>query len=207
MSPYFQKGQALNFREHNLSAHAGSSHLESYHRSDANDDPRHYNRVQPGELVNAFVRSQREQVTAPPRNTPGTTSQQRTEPSRTSRPATADPTSPTHTTIQDPSSEKIRVSCTLASGSFRFWLDLDAPAQAFFQTVQPQIEKKRGLFDRTTVLFVFSRDKQMSDEQVFELPLGEDELEADWEETVMWIRDNKGEKAPQIYATIHFDEA
>jgi hypothetical protein len=67
MSPHFQKGQALSFREHTSSAHAGSSHLESYHRSDANDDPRPSNRVQPGELVDKFVRSQRERVTAPPR--------------------------------------------------------------------------------------------------------------------------------------------
>jgi hypothetical protein len=206
MSPHSQQGPVLNFREHTFSAHAGSSHLESYHRSDANDDPRPSNRVQPGELVDNFVRSQRERVTAPLRKAPDATPQHRTEPSRTSRTATADPTSPTHTASQDPGSEKIRVSCTLGSGSFKFWLDLDAPAQAFFQTVQPQLEKKRGLFDRTTVSFVFGRDKQMSDDEVCELQLGEDELEADWEETVIWIRDNKGEKAPQIYATVQFDE-
>jgi hypothetical protein len=206
MSPHFQKGQALSFREHTSSAHAGSSHLESYHRSDANDDPRPSNRVQPGELVDKFVRSQRERVTAPPRKAPGATPKQRTESSSTSRSATTNPTSPTHTARQDPGSEKIRVSCTLGSGSFKFWLDLDAPAQAFFQTVQPQLKKKRGPFDRTTVSFIFGRDKQMSDDQVCELPLGEDELEADWEETVTWIRDNKGEKAPQMYATVQFDE-
>ena len=206
MPPPFQKSQALNFREHTSSAHAGSSHLESYHRSDTNDDPSHYDRTQPAELVHDFVRSQRERVVASPRNTPGAMSKQRTEPLRASRPAPADPISPTHTAGQNPGSEKIRVSCTLGPGSFKFWLDLEAPAQAFFDTVQPQLEKKRIPFDRTTVSFLFGRDKQTSVDEMCELPLGEDELEADWEDTVTWIRDNKRDIAPQIYATVQFDE-
>jgi hypothetical protein len=204
--PHLQKGQVLNFREHTSSAHAGYSHSESYHRSDANDGPSHPNRVQPGELVRDFVRSQRERVAVPPRNTPGATSKQRTGLSRASCPATADPTASTHTAGQNPGSEKIRVSCILELGSFKFWLDLDAPAQAFFDTVEPQLKKKRGPFDRMTVSFLFGCDKQMSHDKVCELPLGEDELEADWEETVIWIRGNKRETAPQLYATVQFDE-
>jgi hypothetical protein len=208
MPPPFQKGQAFKFREHTSSAHAGSSHLESFHRSDANDDPSHYNRTQPVELVHDFLRNQRERAAVPPRNAPGATSKQRTDPSSASRPATADPASPTHTAGQSPGSEKIRVSCiSPGSGPFKFWLDLDAPAQVFFDTVRPLLEKKRGPFDRTTASFLFGRDKQMSHDEVSDqLPLGEDELEADWEDTVTWIRDNKRDTAPQIYAAVQFDE-
>jgi hypothetical protein len=190
------KGQGLNFKEH----------AESYHRSsDARHSSKVSTRIQPDELVQNFVRTQREQVAAQSRSVLAAAPNQRTNSSRTSHPSIADPPSSTHMANPLPGSDRIRVSCTLGSSTFNVWLDPDAPAQEFFVTLQKEFEKKRNTLDRATTSILFTCDKTSNDEGR-EIQLSEDELEADWEETVAWIRDNKRQKSPHMYAVIQYDE-
>jgi hypothetical protein len=191
-----QKGQGVILKEH----------AESYHRSSkAPDGPKNSTRLQPDEFVQNFVRTQSEQVAAQSRGAPATTPNHRTDSSRTSRPSTVDPPSLTQIAPQNPGSDRIRVSCTLGTSAFTFWLDPDAPAQEFFGTLHREFEKKRNTLNRATTSILFTRDKT-SDDEGREIQLSEDELEADWEETVAWIRDNKRQKTPHIYAAVQYDE-
>jgi hypothetical protein len=187
-----QKGQVHKFNEH----------AESWHRSsDAHHGSKNPIPSQPDEVVQNFARHQRELVAAQSRHAPAAAPNQRTDSSRNYRPPTAESTSSTHPAPLTPSSDRIRVSCTLGSSAFSFWLDLDAPAQELFVTVQQELEKKKKTWDRLTTSILFTRDKT-SDDEGREIQLSEDELDADWEETVAWIRDNKREKSPHIYAAL-----
>jgi hypothetical protein len=189
----FPEGQGTIFKDPAWSYH-GSSH--------ANDSINNSPRSQPDELLEIFAKNQREQRAAQSQSAPIATSNQRPGSSRDSRPVNAVSTSSIGTAREIIGSERLRVGGALG----KFWLNLDAPAQWFFESIQPQLEKKKKSFDRNTVSIFFHSDKQMFDDEVCELPLGEDELEADWEDTVDWIRENKREKAPHVYVTVQFNE-
>jgi hypothetical protein len=190
------KGRGLSFKEQ----------PESYHRSsEARNGSKASARVQPDELVQNFVRTQREQVAAQSRSVSAATPNQGINSSRTSRPSNIDSSSSTHMENPHPDSDRIRVSCAMGTSAFSFWLDLDAPAQEFFVTLHKEFQKKKNHLDRATTSILFIRDKT-SDDDGREIQLSEDELEADWEETVSWIRDNKRQKSPHIYATVQYNE-
>jgi hypothetical protein len=196
MSPPPPKGRGLSFREQ----------PESYHRS---SEARHGStvsaRVQPEELVQNFVRTQREQVAAQSRSASAAAPNQRTDSSRTSHPSIAAPASSAHMANSQPGTDRIRVSCTLGSSALSFWLDLDAPAQEFFVTLHKEFQKKKNHLDRAMTSILFTCDKS-SDGDGREIQLSEDELEADWEEIVSWIRDNKRQKSPHMYAAVQYNE-
>jgi activator of HSP90 ATPase len=196
MPPPPQRGQGLNFKER----------AESYHRSsNAPHGSKVSARVQPDELLQNFVRTQRDQVAAQSRSASAAVPNQRTDSSRTSHPSTADVPSSTRMATPHPGSDRIRVSCTLGSSAISFWLDLDASAQEFFVTLYKELEKKKNTLNRATTSVLFTCDKT-SDAEGREIQLSEDELEADWEETMEWIRDNKRQKSPHIYAALQCDE-
>jgi hypothetical protein len=198
-----RRGQRFSFDEHAPSAHSDNFVTDSFHRSDLNTNFNQSNRNQPNERTHEYVRSQSEHAAAATsRSNPGTIPYQQPIPSVNYRPTTAE----TVNSTQASSHDNIRVSCTLDSSILSFWLNLNADAQALYDIVQPKLEKKKGPFDRTAVLILFARDKQTSTGEVCELSLGEEEMEADWEGTVAWIRDNKRERPPHIHATIQFEE-
>ncbi|KAH3946755.1 hypothetical protein HBI56_067720 [Parastagonospora nodorum] len=210
-----RRGPRLNFDEHAPSAHSDNFVTDSFHRSDLNTDFNQPSRDQPNERIHEYVRSQSEHAAAAAtsRSNPGTISYQQPIPHQQPipyqepiplgnyRPTTAE----TVNSTQASSHDSIRVSCTLDSSTWGFRLNLNADSQALYDIVQAKLEKNKGPFDRTTVLILFACDKQTSGE-VCELSLGEEELEADWEGTVAWIRDNKRERPPHMYATIQFEE-
>jgi hypothetical protein len=193
-----QKGQGTIFKEHARSHHRSSNANEG-----TNNSPRSY----PDELVETFIKNQHEQRAAQSRPAPIATSNQRPGSSRASRPATIDPKSSIETADQIPSSDTIRVRCALGRSTLKFWLDLDASAQAFLHTIQDEFDAINKSFDRKKTSIVFHCEKQISDEDGGEkLSLNENALEADWEGTIDWIRDNRRETAPQMYATVQFKE-
>jgi hypothetical protein len=193
-----QQGQGLNFNEH----------AECHHRSsNAYDGSKNPTHSQPDEVLQQFARNRREQVAVQSRPAPAAASNQRTDSSRNHRPPASGSTSSSHTAIHNAGSDRIRVSCTLGSSALSFWLDLDASAQAFFVTIQQNFDKKRNSLDRATTSILFTRDKQTPHDGGRELLLSEDEMEADWEETMAWIRENKKQKPPHIYATLQYDES
>ncbi|KAF1922179.1 uncharacterized protein M421DRAFT_427198 [Didymella exigua CBS 183.55] len=196
MPPPPPKGQGPKFKEH-----AGSFHRSS----DARHGSKASARVQPDELVQDFIMTQREQAAAQSRSISAAAPNNRTDSSRTSHPSTADPPSSIYIANPQSGSERIRVSCTLGSSALSFWVDLDAPAQEFFSTLHKEFERKRNTLDRATTSILFTCDKT-SDNEGREIQLSEDELEADWEETVAWIRDNKRQKSPHIYAALQYNE-
>ena len=186
MSSHSQKDPGLNAKDHN----------SYHHSSNANNSTHSSTRIQPSEFVQSFVDHQRGM-----RPTPAPA------PPRHSHSASADPSSSTHPAVQSPGSDKIRVSCALGLITLKFWLDPDASPQALLLSIQTEFEKKGKAFDRDTASILFHQDKQRSDDDPCDsLSLEEDDLEADWEETVAWIRDKKREKPPHIYATIQFNE-
>jgi hypothetical protein len=184
-SPPPQKGRVLSFRET----------LDSFHRSaESPYDFKVSARVQPDELIKNFVRTQRKQVAAQSRSI---------STAALKRPDTSEFF--THMKNPHPGSDRIRVSCTLNSSTLSFWLDLDSSAQEFFMTLHKEFEKKKKcILDRATMSILFTYDKTSNDDGR-EIQLSEDELEADWEETVEWLRDNKRQKSPHIYAAVHSD--
>jgi hypothetical protein len=196
MSPPPPKGRGLSFRET----------ADSYHRS---SEARHGSKVpartQPNEFVQSFVKAQREQVAAQSRSVSGALPNQCTDLPHTSHPSTTAPVTSTHMAKPQPGFDRIRVSCTLGSSVFSFWLDLDSSAQEFFITLHKEFEKKKSILDRATTSILFTYDKTSNDDGR-EIQLSEDELEADWEETVLWIREKKRQKSPHIYAAVQYDE-
>lgn len=86
------------------------------------------------------------------------------------------------------------------------WLDTGASGEAFYHNFQQQVGKRKAISDRAMVRIYLRRDKNTPDDEVYELSLDEDELDADWETTVTWLEENKREKSPHIYGKVEIDD-
>ncbi|KAI8930930.1 hypothetical protein NX059_011945 [Plenodomus lindquistii] len=107
-------------------------------------------------------------------------------------------------TLNDPNAAdgKIRVQIDWGRTPSLVWLDMCAPSEAFLQTFQKLSEKKKQRFEGVEVSLFLKQDKLSSDDDEYEMNLGADELDADWEATLEWLRENKRNKAPHIYARV-----
>lgn len=141
-----------------------------------------------------------------PQHSPATTqilsSQEHPPPHR----STAAPSPSASNVNQTPPTDKIRLNCVWGPTPINVWLDLDATGEAFFDTVQPLFEKRKGIFDRAVVTILLKTDRQAPDAEGYPLSLDEEALEADWEETVRWLREHKRERPPHLFGRVELDE-
>ncbi|KAF2848349.1 hypothetical protein T440DRAFT_536505 [Plenodomus tracheiphilus IPT5] len=106
-------------------------------------------------------------------------------------------------TTSDPNAPagRIRLRIEWESTTINVWLDMDAPGEAFFQAFQKAAGKKHTL-ERDETSLLLKKDKKSSDKDEYTLLLGADELDADWETTLEWLRNHMAEKPPNIYGKV-----
>jgi hypothetical protein len=85
------------------------------------------------------------------------------------------------------------------------WLHPDAGVEAFLANVQREFERRNKPFDRAVTAILLKSDKAIPDGEAKYLSLGEDDMEADWEETMEWLLINKRKTPPHIYGVIRLD--
>jgi hypothetical protein len=108
---------------------------------------------------------------------------------------------PSHNTDQTPN-DRLRVNLQWEKTSTLIWLDMSAPAEAFFMTFQQLAEKKKKLFNRADVTICLRKDKLDPDGEEHDLSLDEEELQTDWETTLAWLVENKRDTAPHIFGRV-----
>jgi hypothetical protein len=111
-----------------------------------------------------------------------------------------------HNVDHTKSADKLRLGFDWGVTPMATWLDLRAPAEAFFKAFQHVVEKRKGIFERDTMTLYLKKDKQTPDDEAYPLSLEADELEADWERTVEWLQDNRREKPPHVYGRVQVGE-
>lgn len=102
--------------------------------------------------------------------------------------------------------DRIRLSLLWDKTPLNIWLEMSAPAEAFFQTFQQQADKRRRMFDRGEVTILLKGEKSAPDGEAYPLSIAEDDLEADWEETLSWVNENRRETSPHIYGRVQDGE-
>jgi hypothetical protein len=103
-------------------------------------------------------------------------------------------------------SSRIRLSLTYDATPINVWLDLDAPGEAFFQSFQQQCVKRMKVLDRSGAFIWLKPNKHAPDDEAYALSLDEDELDADWETTVAWIKENRRDKSPHLFGVVMVGE-
>ena len=86
------------------------------------------------------------------------------------------------------------------------WMDPNAPAEDFFRVFQEQAERRRSIPERSMIRICLKNDKNMPDEESYDLSLDEEDLDADWETTLEWLEGHKRDKSPHIYGVIQVQD-
>ncbi|CAO2651613.1 Nn.00g041830.m01.CDS01 [Neocucurbitaria sp. VM-36] len=110
------------------------------------------------------------------------------------------PTASVCSSDQDTVSDRIRLHITWDRTLLKVWLDMRSPCETFFRTFQEAVEKRKGLFDRSNIIIFLKKDKLWPDNEAYPLSLNEDDLEADWDETVSFLKENP--MLPNVYGRI-----
>ncbi|KAF1919371.1 hypothetical protein BDU57DRAFT_512432 [Ampelomyces quisqualis] len=203
-----QRPRGFSFIEPTMNASAKQAPQPSFHRS--SQLPGSSLDEKPDAIIQAMLNLQRERVldegeTTLPQHSPASTRHKSAQclshnEQTNSRTPTVVPK--TH----EPRTDKIRLTCKLGSLSFQCWLYLDAPGEAFCENVQNEFKKRKLQFDRPNSTILFKNNKEAPDIDAYYLSLDEDALEADWGETIDWLRTNKRNVSPHIYGTIQIDD-
>jgi len=187
------------------------NHVPSYHRS-SHVDERSGDTITglPDEILRRFLRQEQAQAEAGGySNTPLPSHAPQNRQSQSEQPASRAPplvpTPATHTSNQSLHTDKIRLSCTLATSIFNVWLHPDAGVEAFLANVQREFETRNKPFDRAVTTILLKPDRGTPDSEAKYLSLGENDMMADWEETMEWLRANKRKTSPHIYGVIRVD--
>tara|TARA_R110002003_G_scaffold171_10_gene13959 strand:- start:10054 stop:14157 length:4104 start_codon:yes stop_codon:yes gene_type:complete len=99
-------------------------------------------------------------------------------------------------------SSRIVLSLIWDANHIKVWLDLDGPGEAFFHTVQQQCVKRIKVLDRSRTFISLKPNKHTPDDEAYALSLDEDELDADWETIVAWIKKNKRDRPPHLFGEL-----
>jgi hypothetical protein len=105
-----------------------------------------------------------------------------------------------------PASSRIRLSLTWDATPVNVRLDLDARCEAFFRAFQQMCVKRKGDFDRSRTFILLKPDKHAPEDEAYALSLDEDELDADWETIVAWIKENRRDKSPHLFGEVRVEE-
>jgi hypothetical protein len=213
-----QKERGRSFGEAGLNPHPQAArgtkinHVPSYHRSShLGEHSGDTSTGLPDEMLRRFFRQDQTQAEAgrdsnaplPFRASPQSRTSQREQPASHPTPSVPNPT--THPRNQTSHTDKIRLSCALDSSSFTVWLHPDAGVEAFLANVQREFERRNKPFDRAVTAILLKPDKAIPDGEAKYLSLSEDDMEADWEETMEWLLINKRKTPPHIYGVIRLD--
>jgi hypothetical protein len=82
------------------------------------------------------------------------------------------------------------------------WLELEQSGEAFFQAFQQKLKGRREIHDRNKTTIRLKTDQESRIDAAYDLGLGEDELECDWDATLDWLKENKREIPPHIFGVI-----
>ncbi|KAH7381151.1 hypothetical protein DE146DRAFT_623977 [Phaeosphaeria sp. MPI-PUGE-AT-0046c] len=110
-----------------------------------------------------------------------------------------------HNGGQSPGIDKIRLNFTWDKAPINVWLDMAAPAEAFYLAFHRIAEKRKKMFERDSVSIWLRRDKEMAEGDGYELLLNESDLEGDWETTITWLKENKRDTAPHVIGRVEID--
>lgn len=157
--------------------------------------------VQPGEIVQNFIRNQQEKISAISQS-----AQQPTKASHGVKPHAASPYHSAQDIRLGAVSDKVRVMCTLGKTKFGIWLDLDSHPGEFVNNVEKQFKRREIRFDQSATVLWLKPEKGTPDEENYELSLNEDDLDADWATAIDWLRDAKKENSHVMYGVFHIDE-
>jgi hypothetical protein len=103
-------------------------------------------------------------------------------------------------------SNRIRLSLIWDATWLTVGLDLDARCEAFFRAFQQLCVKRKGEFDRSRTFILLKPDKHAPEDEAYALSLDEDEMNADWETTVAWIKEHRRDKSPHLYGEVRVEE-
>jgi hypothetical protein len=112
----------------------------------------------------------------------------------------------THTTAplatQEGSSSQLWVIGLWDKTPIKMAFDPSDTGEAFYQAFhQWAVRRKRGGdFDRQRMTLFLKANKNMPDEEAYDLGLGVSELEQFWKDAMEWVQENTA--PPQIYATV-----
>ncbi|KAF2848340.1 hypothetical protein T440DRAFT_520037 [Plenodomus tracheiphilus IPT5] len=117
------------------------------------------------------------------------------------------PTASTHHT-GDPNvaTDRLRLCIEWGKTPIMVWIDLCASGDAFFQAFHKLAVQRKRTLERTETTLFLRQTKEGLDDEEYPMSLDEDELDADWEMTVDWLKDNKKEKPPHIYGRVEVGE-
>ncbi|KZM26237.1 uncharacterized protein EKO05_0006845 [Ascochyta rabiei] len=114
---------------------------------------------------------------------------------------------PTPYAAQEPSSGLLHLAGLWDKTPIKISFDPEALGETFFQAFsQWAVKRKRdGDLDRQRMTLWLKASKNMPDDEAYELSLKEGELEDLWEDAVKWIQENRGPKAPHLYAIVELE--
>ncbi|KAF2686955.1 hypothetical protein K458DRAFT_402477 [Lentithecium fluviatile CBS 122367] len=121
------------------------------------------------------------------------------------RPVAA-PNASGHNVDQNAASDKVRLNFDWGPTPMKVWIELRAPGEAFFEAFQQQVQKRKGMFERSQVTIYLKKDKKTPDDEACELSLDMNDLEADWEATVEWLEENRRGEPPRVYGRVQVGE-
>ena len=98
------------------------------------------------------------------------------------------------------SSKRLRLNLRWNATTFNIWLDTNDSAEAFFLAFQQQASKRHEIFNRELTKISLKAGQQSS-----ELSLALEDLEADWDSMVEWLRENKRDKPPHVYGEVEVE--
>lgn len=122
---------------------------------------------------------------------------------RSSQPRHSPDTHPAPSTgTSDTATTRLRLKIKWEVTLINVWLDLEQRGEAFFQAFQRELKGRRQIHDRSNTTIRLMTDQSSRTDSAYNLSLGIDELECDWETTLDWLKENKRDQPPHFIGVI-----
>ncbi|KAH4614864.1 hypothetical protein HBH68_010030 [Parastagonospora nodorum] len=86
--------------------------------------------------------------------------------------------------------DRVRLICRWGVGRLNAWLELDSHPRKFIANIEKEFTRRKMIFLPAATTLLLKPHEDTLDEDAFYMRLEEDDLEADWDETIEWVNSN-----------------
>lgn len=185
----YQQGPPPIYQGHQRNESAQHQIDHSWHESSRTNTVSHKAvPEQPDEIIQTLARHQHNSHIASRAN-PSTTRMQQPNSSHVAQPSVPlDTAASALNGNKSATTEKVRLNCKLDSQTIKVWLEFDLHAGKFIANIRKEFKiRKLNLVQAATTLVLKSKEHGLDEHDCY-MRLEEDDLEADWDEHVEWLK-------------------